>query len=450
MLGLVPVSFRRPLIGLLTFTWLAYMRPQDLTWGFAKYQRWSFLIAAVMAAGWLCARERRKLIWNSRTIAMVALVCVIALSVVFEVDTPQAVDTESVASRMVEFSKIVGVAIFTTALVYKPAHLRILVWVIALSFAFYGVKSGLAGILGGGAQIMQGPGGMLEDNNDFAMALCMGLPFLVQIGASERKPELRRAVYFMVPLTMLTILLTQSRGGFLALGTMTLLLIWRSKNRGAALVGLTLAGAISLFFLPASFYERMGTITTAAQEDGSAKGRLAAWKTAINMAQHRPLTGVGLSKFQSAYTQYATVEHETARATHNAYLQMWAECGTIALALYLFLIVGSFFALWRVRARAKQIYSSSWILNYTAMFEASLLAFVVGSAFLSRAQFDLFYHLVAIIACFEAIAFEEMRAAQAPQITTTRGGAFRLVLPAGFARPREHAGFRDGTARQPS
>jgi probable O-glycosylation ligase (exosortase A-associated) len=355
-----------------------------------------------------------------------------------------------VASRLVEFAKIVGVAIFTTALVYKPAHLRILVWVIALSFAFYGVKNGLAGILNGGAQILQGPGGMLEDNNDFALALCMGLPFLVQIGASERKPELRRAVYCMVPLTMLTILLTQSRGGFLALGTMTLLLIWRSKNRGAALVGLALAGGISLFFLPDSFYERMQTIGEY-ESDSSAKGRIAAWHTAINMALHRPLFGVGLSKFQSAYPLYASgLENESARATHNAYLQIWAECGTIALLLYLFLILASFFALWRVRARARQLYSSSWILNYTAMFEASLIAFVVGSAFLSRAQFDLFYHLVAIIACFEAIAFAEMRAAQAPQPSTTRGGAFRLLLPSGFARPREHAGFRDGTARQPS
>jgi probable O-glycosylation ligase (exosortase A-associated) len=447
MLALAPIALRRPLIGLLTFTWLAYMRPQDLTWGFAKEQRWSFLVAAIMGAGWILARQRRPLVWNGRTIAMVALVLVISISVFFSLDAAHVAGTESVASRLIEFAKIVGVAIFTTALVYKPAHLRILVWVIALSFAFYGVKNGLAGILGGGAHIMQGPGGMMEDNNDFALALCMGLPFLLQIGASERKDVLRRAVYCMVPLTMLTILLTQSRGGFLALSAVTLLLVWRSRNRAAALTVMGIAGVVSLFFLPDAFYERIQTIGDY-EADGSAKGRLAAWKTAVNMAVHRPVFGVGLNNFQAAYPEYASgLEHETARATHNAYLQIWAECGSIALLLYLFLIVASFFALWRVRRQAKRLYSSSWILNYTAMFEASLLAFVVGSAFLSRAQFDLFYHLVAIIACFENIASEEMAGVQRPQAVAQRGGSFRLVVPPGFARPREHAGFREAGAR---
>ena len=50
--GLLPVCYRRPLIGLLTFSWLAYMRTQDLTWGFARRQRWSFLVAGVTAAGY--------------------------------------------------------------------------------------------------------------------------------------------------------------------------------------------------------------------------------------------------------------------------------------------------------------------------------------------------------------------------------------------------------------
>ena len=37
----LPTCFRRPFIGLLVFTLLAYMRLQDLTWGWARYERWS-------------------------------------------------------------------------------------------------------------------------------------------------------------------------------------------------------------------------------------------------------------------------------------------------------------------------------------------------------------------------------------------------------------------------
>jgi probable O-glycosylation ligase (exosortase A-associated) len=445
MLMLMPVCFRRPLIGMLTFTWLAYMRAQDLTWGFAKNQRWSFLIAIIMGAGWLISRERRGVTWNSRTVAMVALVGAVGVSLFFSVPTP-----ESMASRYIEFAKIVGIALFTTALLYRLPHLRMMVWVIALSFAFYGVKNGLTGILNGGKPILQGPGGMLEDNNDFALALCMGLPMLIQIGASERNRVLRRGVYAMVPLCLLAVLLTHSRGGFLALTAMTLMLIWRSRNRMAAFGVLAVAGIVALPFIPESFIERISTLTDY-QSDGSAMGRLAAWQTAINMALDNPVWGVGLAKFQAAYPDYASgLAHETARVTHNAYLQIWAECGSIALGLYLFLIASTFWSLARVRAQAKRLYTSSWILNYAAMFEASMLAFVVGSAFLNRAHFDLFYHMVAIVICFETIAVAEMRGVRERAPVGQRGSSFRLVLPGGYRRAPVRPGFRNGGAGQPA
>ena len=44
VLGILPTCYRRPFIGLLTFSWLAYMRGQDLTWNFARNQRWSMLV----------------------------------------------------------------------------------------------------------------------------------------------------------------------------------------------------------------------------------------------------------------------------------------------------------------------------------------------------------------------------------------------------------------------
>jgi len=58
----------------------------------------------------------------------------------------------------------------------------------------------------------------------------------------------------------------------------------------------------------------------------------------------------------------------------------------------------------RLRKAASQRYHSSWILNYATMFEASLVTFVVGSTFLNRAHFDLFYHWVALVIAFTMIA----------------------------------------------
>jgi putative inorganic carbon (HCO3(-)) transporter len=442
---LVPVCFRRPLMGLLVFSWLAYMRTQDLTWGFARYQRWSMLIAGVTVAGYLFMKNRPRVLRAPLTYALTALVLQVGVSMLISES-----EGESMIGRYIEYAKIIGVALFTTALVTKVEHLRMLVWIVGLSFAFYGVKIGLAGVLtGGGLFIKHGPGGMLEDNNDFALALCMGLPLLIQIGSSERNPVLRRGVFLTVPLTVLTILMTHSRGGFLSLGAMVLMLVWRSRNRFAAFAAMFAGALVAAPMLPPAFYQRISTIANF-QSDGSALGRLAAWATAYRMASDNPIFGVGLYKFQANYRPYAASPLETARATHNAYFQIWAECGTPALLLYLFLILGSFWVLWKIRRRAQQLYTTSWILNYATMFEASLLAFMVGSTFLSRAHFDLYYHFVAMVAAFGAIATREMDALSERGPSLMRGAVFQVHSPRGFQRPPPRRGFRDGLAPRPT
>ena len=55
----LPLAFRRPFIGLLVFSWLAYMRPQDLCWGFARYMRLSFYVGLTMIAGWVANEAAR-------------------------------------------------------------------------------------------------------------------------------------------------------------------------------------------------------------------------------------------------------------------------------------------------------------------------------------------------------------------------------------------------------
>ncbi len=153
LLGLLPVSYRRPFIGLLVFSWLAYMRPQDLCWGFARQQRWSFLIAFVTMVGYAQLRPDLWFRRNTRCYLMMFLVLWVTLGVIAaNTWSPGQVD------RWVELAKIIGVALFTTAVVRTAAQLRVMVWVIALSLGFYGVKSGLTGVLTGmSAQVLVGP-----------------------------------------------------------------------------------------------------------------------------------------------------------------------------------------------------------------------------------------------------------------------------------------------------
>src|SRR5690606_12205996 len=56
----LPWVFRQPFIGLIVFSWLAYMRPQDLCWGFARSMRLSFFVGLTMIVGYFANDAGRR------------------------------------------------------------------------------------------------------------------------------------------------------------------------------------------------------------------------------------------------------------------------------------------------------------------------------------------------------------------------------------------------------
>ncbi len=455
----LPTCFRRPFIGLLVFTLLAYMRLQDLTWGWARYERWSFYVAIVTMAGFILgAGERKFMLPDLRCWMMVGLIVLVGLSLV-----TSRFFLPSDLTLYIEYCKVVGVALFTTGVVRNREYLRILVYVVALSFGFFGVKNGLAFILSGfRMEIIAGPGGALTDRNDFSLALCMGLPLLLHLGLSEKRQILRRVLLLTIPLTALTIISTHSRGAFLAMGATAMAIAWRSKNRFAGFGLVFLCAGAAWMAAPASYKDRISTISEY-QTEGSARGRIEAWKVAGHMIVAKPLLGVGFNKFQQEYNTYdptralesdGSKNAEGTRVAHNSYLQIWAECGTPAFLIYMLLIVMSFIDLSVVRREAERRYHSSWILSYANMFEAGLVAFVVGAVFLNRAQFDLFYQFVAIIIVFGRVARHSM-ATEPLRVSTNeergslvqeKANGFDKRAPrSGFANDRPRSGFGRGT-----
>lgn len=441
LLGLMPVCYRKPFVGLATFSWLAYMRVQDLTWGFAKAQRWSYYIAIVTFAGFLVSRERKRwFVRDWRCYVMMVLVALLGIGILLSKD-PNLRQFE----RYLEYGKIVAVSLFTTAVVTTKERLRVLLWIIALSLGFFGLKSGIQGVLElGRTHIIRGPGGMLFDNNDFSLALSMAVPMLFHLGWTERRPEIRKVFWITLPLTVITVGLTRSRGGFLSVSAAIGVLVWRSKNRLLGILIAGLVGVAGLMAAPAEYKERLLTILEPSKE-GSAASRLRAWGIATRMALDNPVFGVGMYKFQSHYRQYHPNYQagEDVIVAHSSYFQIWAECGTPALLLYLTLIAGSFWSCWRVRAEARRRYHTSWIINYANMFEASLAAFVVGSAFLNRAHFDLFYHWVSLVIAFQVIAYREMQKEieLAPAVEGGRG-ELEAVQRGAYARGSRQGGYR--------
>ncbi|MCA1583231.1 MAG: O-antigen ligase family protein [Acidobacteria bacterium] len=76
--------------------------------------------------------------------------------------------------------------------------------------------------------------------------------------------------------------------------------------------------------------------------------RLALWRTALQMAQARPLTGIGPDNFRLAYGPYlGLATWDTRVHANNLYLETLAGAGVPGLVSLLWLVTAAFLALWR-------------------------------------------------------------------------------------------------------
>lgn len=408
VMGCLPVAFRRPFIGLLLFSWLAYMRPQDLCWSFARDMRFSFIVGLTMLVGWFVHESQVRKFWrlDVRTGSMLALVALTSVSLAL---AQENIDNDYVMRYYFEFVKIVVVALFTTAQVDSKRRLRMLLWTICACLAFYGVKGGVVGVLGGGSMILRGPGGMLEDNNDFALALVMNIPLLFYLGRTEKKVWIRRCTDIAVVFTLVTILLTHSRGGFLAAVATLMVMAWRSRRLVQALVVVGIATVAFFLFAPEHVIERIASIGQGGAE-ASASARLRAWGAAFGMIDQYPTFGVGLRNFQYHFGQVSPMApgERLAFVAHNSYLQIWAESGTLAFVVYMWMLGSVMWVCAYLRRLGSRRPDFLWIRNYAQMFEATTVGFMVGAFFLNRGHFDLVYHWVALTSCLLFVARREV------------------------------------------
>jgi len=396
----LPVIIFRPYFGLLTYSWLAYMRPQDMTFGMSRWLPLSQWVAIAMLVGILVTLGReRLLVIKLQTVLLILLGLWISLTVMTAVLPEMSKDVYG------HYWKAIAIALLTTGLVRDRGRFRLLYLLIPFSIGFLGAKRGLFGLLRGGVQYNDGPGGMMKDNNSFALMLNMMLPLLVGIALTDERKWVRVTAAVLAALCVPTIFFTFSRGGLLTLCVVSALLLWRSRQRFlvAGLMAAALLGflAFTSEAITDKYLNRASTIDNY-EEDGSAQGRLNAWKTSWYVFLDYPVVGVGPNNLAVVFQRYSP-EVDRFRVAHNAYFQVLAESGLPALMLFLG-AMGA--ALWRMellRRLCKGSTSLQWAEVQARMLQIAIIAYMTGSMFLNTAYNEVIYHLIALTVCLEVV-----------------------------------------------
>ena len=139
-------------------------------------------------------------------------------------------------------------------------------------------------INGGGAQGVRPARGLHRGNNELALALTMAIPLMNYVRLRARLRWQKLAMIALMLITSFSILGTHSRGALIAILAMAAYL-WRFSDK-KVLMGIGLTGLGLMAFMPASWEERMQSIGAYSQ-DGSAMGRINAWRMANHLAYDR-------------------------------------------------------------------------------------------------------------------------------------------------------------------
>ncbi|WP_225414083.1 O-antigen ligase family protein [Stigmatella hybrida] len=177
--------------------------------------------------------------------------------------------------------------------------------------------------------------GVYADPNHMAMNMALVVPLAVAFLARKESGWLMRVLCALAAvLSVVAIVLSHSRGGFIGLSVAMGVWAIREKRRIQAVVvgGLLALGLV--LFAPKSFWQRNETVTSFHQ-DASAMGRVYAWQVASRISLDKPLLGVGAGGFRYAWPLYAPPESRQAYVAHNIFLDVIGELGFVGLALFL-------------------------------------------------------------------------------------------------------------------
>lgn len=387
--GSLPLILKRPYVGVLVWSWLSYMNPHRLAWGFAYNMPFAQIVAVTLLFSVLISKQPKNLPTSGTLGIWIAFIVWMGITTIF------AIYPQYATEELIRVIKIQLVTFLTLMLMRDQEKIDLLIWVIAISIGYYSIKGGFFTLITGGGFRVWGPAGsFIEENNALALATLMIVPLMVYLYQVNTKKWVRYGLGVSIFLSLISAVGSQSRGALLAIIAVSGFFWLKTKNKLVTGLAIVLLSILGIAFMPESWTDRMVSIKNY-EEDASAMGRIDAWVYSINLANDR-LTGGGFNSWSK--NNYAIYNPDSVArvVAHSVYFSVLADHGWVGLALFLLILFCTWRSLSKVIRRTKNLeeFKSQNIL--ARMMQVCLVAYMSGGAFLSLSYFDLPWHIISL------------------------------------------------------
>jgi probable O-glycosylation ligase (exosortase A-associated) len=383
-------------------------RPQEWVWADITWLRLSVVSGFVLVAPCLMTGVFPN-ITHPLSIGMISFLAAALLGQM------NAVSPETGWLWLGHMSRMILVCLLAIPILNTRRRILIATTVFSSAVALHASKTGLAMAVTGNLRLKEGFGGSFGDNNLYALVVVMVLPFLVvtvqnfETIRGRLPPALVWGWRLAIPLCILTVLGTYSRGGALALGAALAVFLALQRRKFVGLVILVVVATGAMWFassLP-GYRERISTVRVDTQES-SATGRLHFWRVALDISRDWPM-GIGLRNFEWMYDRYDFLDgaYGRGRAVHNSHLQVLVETGILGMFVWVALFGYSILAAFRLRRASKDLTRPPDERQFSFTFGNALLAsmvgFLLGGTFLSMAMNDATWYTFAFAAAADRL-----------------------------------------------
>jgi putative inorganic carbon (hco3(-)) transporter len=416
-LGLLPFTFVSPYAGMLLYYWLDWLPPNAVYNDTLLPQNFSLIVGVLTFIIWIL-REKKTVPQPMLVIALMA-----TYFLWFNVTWYFALDPVDGAFLWNRTIKVVGFAILTAQMLSTRPRLEAFVWVFVLTVIYYSVPSAIKVMVGGGGggigtgEVVASEGGMFGDRVTLSVVMSMALPFALYLGRwsmllpARWQRWVRPAMLGVSVSLLISLIGTFARTAIFDGGAVLLMLAARGRRKVASIVGVAATIGVLLLIAPGNWFGRMDTIAHY-QQDGSAMGRISAWKWSWHFALAHPILGggFGVARLDAGhiYGRPGWLE------AHNIFFEVMAEQGFVGLAIFCFLIIAIYRSCAAVQKRVRGREDLAWAANLARATQIALAGFVAGGCFVNIASNPYLFLLGGIAIGTRSLVERELAARLSP------------------------------------
>ena len=398
VMAFLALGIARPFLWVLAYIYIDILAPQKIGWVLTPALPISLIAFCAAFAGWLLTDPKRETRFHYRQGLMLLLLlyCLV---------TTQTADFPVEAATKWEWVwKALVFAIFLPFTLTTRTRIEGVILTIVLTVGAIVISAGMKTALGGGGYaslyfFVNDNSNIYESSTLATVAIGMTplIAWLMKYGRVF--PPDWRVKLFGVCLIFACLLIpvgTEARTGLLCIAVLGVLLLRTVKNRIAYIAGAAALGLVALPFLPASYWERMSTITEHGG-DQSASTRVAVWEWTLDYVGENPFGG-GFDAYRgnsfkyimpqrtdeggSVSVEYVEVE-DKGRAYHSSYFELLGEQGWPGFIAWMALQLTGLWQMERLRRRyrTRDGPEEGWIGPLAAGLQNAHVVYLVGAAF---------------------------------------------------------------------